>query len=159
MSSSAVYTVYGLPTTYHGIGYADTGISKAKQEDLEKKVPSAPMSGTLVVQGLAAPIINQFITLGKKVRGIDFLKFSASAFDEHQYPVADVVVLYNVGVEVSTNFSISGQVFRKILKQYSEHKTLLIIETNLGKTDLLSRYDFRVVNFVKIDKKPEDVWI
>ncbi len=151
--------IYGLPVSYANKGYCDTGLAKIKVEDLPKKVANAPNSGTLTLQGTAAPVVNQLLLAGRKVRGVDFIKLSATAFEEHPLPVTSVVVLYNVGVEVSTNFKISGQVLRKVIKFYSEKQTLLIIETDLAKTELLSRYDFRTTNFIKIPPKEEEIWV
>jgi len=155
----AMLFVYGLPVSYAGKTYTDTGLPKVKQAEIPKKISRAPSKGTLTIQGTAAPIINQFIKDGRRVRGTDFIELSGNAFEDLQLPVADVVLLHNVGVEVSTNFKISGQVFRKVLKFYSEKPTLLVIETDLSKTDLLSRYDFRVTNFIKIPVKSEELWV
>jgi len=151
--------VYGLPVAYAGKTYNDTGLTKAKAKEIEGKITKAPSKGTLTINGTAAPIVNQFINDGRKVRGVDFTVINSKAFEEFSLPVSSVVLLYNVGVEVSTNFKISGQVFRKILKFYSEKNTLLIIETDLTKTELLSRYDFRVTNFIKIPQKEEEIWV
>ena len=151
--------IYGLPVSYAGKGYHDTGLVKTKIETLPDKVANAPNNGTLTIQGTAAPVINQLLDLGKKVRGVDFIQLSATAFEQHDLPVTPVVLLYNVGIEVSTNFRISGQVLRKVIKFYSEKRTLLILESDLTKTELLSRYDFRVTNFIKIPPKEEEIWL
>jgi len=156
---STMLGIYGLPVTYAGKTYNDTGLAKIKIETLPKMIGNAPSTGTLTIQGTAAPIVNQLISDKRKVRGVNFISLSATAFEDHSLPVANVVVLYNVGVEVSTNFKISGQVFRKVLKFYANKQTLLIIETDLGKTDLLSRYDFRTTNYIKIPPKQEEIWV
>lgn len=156
---STVLGIYGLPVSYAGKDYSDTGLAQIKIETLPKTIANAPSTGTLTIQGTAAPVINQLITDGRKVRGVNFVTLSATAFEDHILPVASVVLLHNVGTEVSTNFKISGQVFRKVLKFYADKQTLLVIETDLGKTDLLSRYDFRTTNYIKIPKQQEDIWV
>ncbi len=157
--NSTVLGIYGLPITYAGKSYSDTGLAKIKIETLPKTISNAPSTGTLTIQGTAAPVVNQLIADGRKVRGVNFISLSATAFEDHNLPISSVVVLYNVGVEVSTNFKISGQVFRKVLKFYAGKQTLLIIETDLGKTDLLSRYDFRTTNYIKIPQQQEEIWV
>lgn len=159
MSKSAVLRVYGLPTSYDGITYSDTMLGIAKQKDIPAKISTAPNRGTLVIQGTAAPIINQFIEEGRKVRGINFIERSGAAFDVFPNPAANVVLLYGLGSEVSLNSKVSGMVFRNIVEHYAEKQTLLVIETYLPKTELLSRYDFRVSNFIKVEKKQEESWI
>jgi len=154
-----LFEIYGLPSAYADMSYEDTGLSKVKQEGIKKTIERAPAKGTLTIQGTAGPIVTQLINNGRKVRGIDFIAFSSNAFAEHTMPISDVVLLYNVGIEVSTNFNISKQVFAKIRKYYTERNVLLIIETDLGKTDLLSKYDFRVTNFLRVPNKEETIWV
>lgn len=157
--TSSVLSIYGLPVSYVNVEYKDTGLAKVKVESIPASISRAPNKGTLTIQGTAAPIVNQLLNDKRKVRGIDFITLSATAFEDHALPLADVVVLYNLGTEVSTNFKVSSQVFRKVVKNYSEKPTLLIIETDLTKMELLSRYDFRVTNFLKIPPKEEEIWI
>lgn len=154
-----ILSVYGLPPAYADIGYGDTCLSKAKQDHLEAKVPTAPNKGTLTVTGTAAPIVNQLIGLKRVVRGINFLDRSTTAFEAHENPKANVVVLFNVGMEVSLNAKVSGMVLRSIVQHYAEQPTLLIIETKLSRTELLSRYDFRVANHTIIPKKEDESWL
>lgn len=150
--------LYNLPKSYSGISYSDTKLSKVMQKNIEEKVARAPNKGTLTIHGTAAPVVNQLISAGRKVRGIDFLERSADAFTMHHNPESNIVVLYNVGTEVSLNTKVGGMVLKSIIKHYAERNTLLIIETDLTKTDLLSRYDFHVTNAFKIPPKEEELW-
>ena len=159
MTDGVVLGLYNLPKTYKNITYKDTGLVKVKQEDIQDKISRAPLKGTLTITGIAAPVVNQLIDSGLKVRGINFLDRSSTAFEQHENPHANIVVLYNVGNEVSLNSKVSGMVLRNIIKHYESKNTLLIIETDLSKGDLLSRYDFRVTNYIRIPKVDEAVWI
>ena len=159
MTEQHLYRIYGLPVSYQNVRYSDTVLSKIKQQDIMDKIARAPNRGLLAIQGTAAPVVNQLLEANRKTRGIDFIEVSATAFENHLFPLASVVVLYNVGSEVSTNFNISGQVLRKIIKFYNENNTLLIIETDLAKSELLRRYDVNIVNFIKLQPKPEEAWI
>lgn len=154
-----ILAIYGLPPSYASVTYKDTGLVQVRQEQLEAKVSKAPNSGSLTVTGTAAPLATQLIKEGRTVRGINFLDRSSTAFDIHQNPQANIVVLYNVGVEVSLNSKVSGMVLNSIVQHYSERPTLLIIETKLSGKELLQRYDFRITNHVSIPKKDEDIWI
>ena len=151
-------SICGLPTAYVGITYEGTALSKVKQNSIKGKIDNAPRKGSLVIQGTAAPIVNHLMQK-RKVRGIDFIELTTNAFAEHVLPMAEVILLYNVGVEVSTNYSISSQIFNKVRKYYAGKSVLLIIETDLGKTDLLHKYDFRVTNFLRVPIKEEEVWV
>ena len=153
-----VYEVYGLPISYAKLTYKDTQLISVKQLDIAKKIHRAPTKGLLAIQGCAGAVVNQLLET-KKVRGIDFLARSSAAFDVFSNPSSEVIVLYNVGSEVSTNHKVSGLVLLNIVKHYSNKNTLLVIETNLTKADLLSRYDLKVTNFIKILPKLEDAWV
>ena len=158
MNKKTLYTIYNLPIVYAEIGYEDTALIKVKQEHIEELIPKAPYSGTLTIQGTAAPVVNQLMEQ-RSVRGIDFNVRSEDPWGTHQNPSADVVVLYNVGSEVAMKGTVGGLVLANIVKYYSNRRTLLVIETNMNKMELLHRYDFKATNFIKIEKKPEDVWI
>jgi hypothetical protein len=155
----ALYKVYNLPDSYFGIGYKDTKLSAARQEVIAGKIENVPSKGTLVIQGTAAPVVNQLLTTDKKIRGICFTERSQSAFETYQNPAANIIVLYDVGMEVTLNSKVSGMVLNSILKHYSGRNTLVIIETHLTKTELLSKYDLNVVNFIKIELKAQEAWI
>ena len=153
-----LYGIYGLPPSYADVTYKETDLIPIKQLDLAKKIANAPNKGTLTIQGSAAAVVNQLIE-DRKIRGIDFLDRDNAAFEAFDNPSADVVVLYNVGSEVSLKGTVPGMVLGKIVKHYSNRKTLLIIETKYTKAKLLERYDFAATNFIKILLKPEKAWL
>jgi hypothetical protein len=101
----------------------------------------------------------QLLNAGKKVRGVDFISLASTAFEHHILPVADVVLLHNVGMEVSVNFNVSKQVFTKVRKFYSERNVLLVMETELTKQELSSKYDYLPVNYLKLVPKSEETWV
>jgi len=154
-----IYTYYHIPTSYLGISYCDTALSKAKQQDLETKISQAPKKGTLVVRGTAAPVINQLVEQDRLVTGIDFVQRSQTAFELHDNPKADVILIYGLGSEISVNHNVSRQVLQNLLAYYSKTDTLVVIETQLTKSDLRNNYDFIPTNFLTIQEQPEEVWI
>ncbi len=159
MIAKYLYDIYGLPTAYCNVSYKDTALIAVKQEEIQGKIANAPSKGLLAIQGNAAPIINQMLEAGKKVRGINFLERSADAFGIFENPAASVVVIYNVGSEISVNTKVSSLVLKNILKNYSNSNTLVIIETHLTKSELLSNYHVQAVNFIKIANKEEESWV
>ena len=152
--------VYGLPASYAEQTYESVGLSDLQQKRFTSIIARAPSTGLLAVKGEAGPVINQLMQQGRSVRGIDFAKRSSKAFEDFQNPVARVVVLYNVGLEVSVNHTISAKVLRNLLKFYKHQNTLVILETPMTKSQLLSTYDLRVANAITIAADiEEEVWV
>jgi len=151
--------MYNLPISYAEITFEDTELTAKRKKDLPELIEKAPVRGILYVQGTAAPIVNQLLTKGKAVRGIDFTERSSSAFEQHQNPECAIVVIYNLGAEITVNYHVPQKVINNILKHYSTRDTLIIVETDLSKNDLLNRYDINAVNYIKIPRKTEERWI
>ena len=104
------------------------------------------------------PVVNQLIK-DRKIRGIDFVYRSNTAFDNHVNPISEVIVVYGVGTEVSTNRRVSGMVLQNIIKFYHKKGALVIIETDFTKHEMLSNYDVKAPNFIKIEMPEEKSWI
>lgn len=156
--TKGTYQAYGLPSNYLGMTYETTALPKVKQEEIRSKIEHAPRSGTLYVKGTAAPIVNQLLS-NRSVRGLSFYDLCGTAFEQHQYPRAGVVVVLGVGDEISINTKVSSLVLNSILKSYAKRQTLLIIETGLTKTQLLEKYSVDAVNFIQIPQIKEKQWI
>ena len=153
--SPLTYKHYGIPVSYIGCSYKDLELSATRAKSLEKKLKAAPKSGLLVVKGVAAPVINQQVELGKSVAGINFAERSNSAFESFTNPKADIILVYGIGDEVTTNYNISRQVLNGILAYYKHRDTLVVIETVFGKTELRNNYDLTPTNFLTLEEKPE----
>lgn len=159
MIQKYLYGLYELPPSYHGAVYENTALIKVKQEDIYNKVANAPQKGLLVIQGNAGPVINQLLEAKRKVRGIDFLPRCADAFGTFDNPLANVVLIYNVGSEISVSSKVTALILKNILKSYANSSTLVILETHLTKSELQNNYHIDVVNFIKIQNKEESAWI
>jgi len=153
------YTHFGIPVTYIGVTYKDLDVSSIKAKHLEGKMKQAPPQGLLVIQGSAAPVINQLHKQGRSMRGIDFIVRAGEAFEPHEEPKADVILIYNVGAEVSMKSIISGKVLNALLKHYASRRTLVVLETHLTKSELRHNYDINVSNYVTLNRKPDEVWV
>ena len=157
--SKFVYKHYGIPISYLGVDYDDLDMPKAKETSLRGKIKNAPQKGTLFIRGTAAPVINQLFTQGRTIKGINFMARSETAFERHMNPQADVILIYNVGSEISMNRQVSRQVLQAILKYYTSGVTLVIVETSFTKSELLHNYDISASNFLTLQEKKEEVWI
>jgi len=158
--SKLLYKLYGVPVTYLDTDYSDVAISKVKATHLQKKMKDAPTKGLLIVKGNAGPIVNQLYKQGRTMRGIDFPKRSQDdAFSYHDNPEADMVIIFGVGCEVTTNYRITSQVLNALIRHYSTRQTLVIIETHFTKSELRDKYDLTPGNFIALENKPEEVFI
>jgi hypothetical protein len=154
-----VYKHYNIPISYIGQTFKGTTMSGVKATRLKDKIKNAPKRGTLVVKGSAGPVINQLIEDGRTVTGIDFSERASTAFEQHQNPKTEVLLLYNVGNEITVNYNVSRQVLKSILKYYQHTDTLVVIETEFTKTELRNNYDFTPVNYIVIETLEEDSWV
>lgn len=158
---SLLLKAYSLPASFDSVDYAATGLSKPRQGILHKKVAEAPMSGSLFVQGTAAPVINQLLDMGRKTRGIDFVDYVRNTFSDESLSLleADVVLLYGVGNELSTNTNFSGKVLRHIITHYKKRGTLLVVESPLTASNVMTSYDVTFTNKTVIPETAEASWI
>ena len=159
MNTRLVYKHFKIPVTYIDVDYEDLDISKTKAAHLRGKMKSAPPKGLLFIKGSAAPVVNQLYGQGRSIRGINFVEHSDDAFGTHAYPTADVVLIYNLGSEVSTNYNVSRQVLQKLLRYYKSQNTLVVVETHFAKSEVLHNYDVSTGNFLTLDDRADDVWI
>lgn len=152
-------TLYGLPVSYTDSSYTSTSLSKTQQAKIQASIAAAPKAGLLVIQGTAAPIVAQLQDIGRQVRGIDFSKRTMAAFEQHMNPPADVIIIYNIGFEITMNSNVSKKVLASLIKHYQEQRSLIILETRLTKAEMLSTYDMSITNFIKILPKDDDTWV
>ena len=155
------YRTYGLPAHYAGLTYDDAAGSNALLDRIHRIVENAPMRGSVLVNDFAAPIIDQFIKQKRRVRGIDFAKLMENPFNrdgEHFKPQADVVVLYNIGLEASVNSTVPSQLIKGIINYYKKYNTLLILEAPYSPMQFQEKYDHRPLNSIKLQESTEEVW-
>jgi len=151
--------LYNIPQSFGSIGWEDVIISAARRKDLRAKFALTPQAGLLVVQGTAAPVIKMLHEQDRSIRGIDFMGRVEKAFESHSNPIADVVLIYNVGKEISINSPLPKKVLKSLVTYYQERAILLVIQTDFTKADLLRQYDVHATNFVKLMQKEGEAWI
>jgi len=156
-----LYTFRGLPSFYHGLDYTHTKLSPLKQGQLQEKISSAPLSGTLLVCGCAAPIVNQLMPV-RKVTGLSFVEYFDSRLsdgDTLALPQSPVVVIYDIGSEPAKNTDYSSKLLAGIIASYKSGETLLILETQLTPTNFAQKYGVTIKNAVSLALQEEESWI
>ena len=159
--NKTLYQLRGLPIYYFGLTYSDTKLPQLKYEALQLKIAKAPTSGVLLVSGCAAPIVNQLMET-RKVMGVDFIEYYEERFTDKEsstLPNAPVVVLYGVGSEPARNSEYAARLLQSIIGQYKSSETLLIIETELTKSNFMTKYGIDIKNSVVVPLKEEEAWI
>lgn len=158
----SAFIVLGIPGHYHGVTYKDTKLVPTRQKAIEESIGRAPSSGVLLVSGTAAPIVNQFITIGKKTIGISFPELFDDRFnsgDNDSHPNASVVLLYDIGLEAAKSKEFSATILNSIISYYKSRETLLILETQLSVSNFTTTYGLSIKNTLSIPIKEEEAWV
>lgn len=153
-----VYAVYGLPPAYSLQNPWDTlDVSKEEQQRITEAFKS-PISSTVFVQGSAAPIIQQLLAQKVKVRGIDFSKRQMNAFEEHNNPEAEVILIWNVN-KYSGKSEVSINLLDNLISFYRSKNALVIVQSSESFTFMRDNYGFSTVNKLKFLPKPDTKWL
>jgi hypothetical protein len=157
----SAYSFLGLPQYYAGLSYSDTKLVPTKQKALQESMARAPTTGTLLVSGCSAPIINQFIELDKKCVGLSFPELFDDRFSDGDttYPNSPVVLIYDIGMEPAKNKEFSATIINSIISYYKARDTLLLLETQLTPSNFSTTYGLTVKNIVSIQMKEEESWV
>jgi len=159
--TKSAYIFLGLPQYYAGLSYADTKLVPTKQKAMQESMSRAPSSGTLLVSGCSAPIINQFIDEDKKCFGLSFPELFEDRFSDGDttYPNGAVILIYDIGMEPAKNKEFSATIINSIISYYKARETLLILETQLTPSNFSTTYGLTVKNTVTIQLKEEEAWV
>ena len=91
--------------------------------------------------------------------GIDFKNYFDKTFEKEniKYQVdADIVVIYNVGLEKALNTDFSAKLLLGLMKQFQDQNKIVIIDTHLAYNDFYRKYQIEFVNKLSINKKSEE---
>lgn len=153
-----VYAVYGLPPAYSRENPWDSlDVSKEEQERITEAFKE-PINSTIFVQGSASPIIQQLVAQKAKVRGIDFSKRQLNAFDEHNNPEADVILIWNVN-KYSGKAEVSINMLDNLISFYRSKNAMVIVQSSESSTFMRDSYGFTSVNKLKFLPKQEVKWL
>lgn len=153
-----VYAVYGLPPAYSSPNPWDSlDVSKEEQERITEAFKS-PITSTIFIQGSAAPIVQQLITQKVKVRGIDFSKRQLNAFEEHNNPEADTIVIWNVN-KYSGKAEVSINMLDNLISFYRSNGAMVIVQSSESSTFVRDNYGFTSVNKLKFLPKQDIKWL
>jgi hypothetical protein len=142
----ARYRVYGIPASYVNKTWESTATPKSEITRLTTVFDGdLPSGSVLFVNGSAAPIVNQLLSKGKTVRGIDMSERLALPFDIYNNPKADVVLLY--GLEFPTgNQKVIQRVFFDVINFYKASNSLIIISSTDTSAVFEGNYGIKLVN-------------
>lgn len=155
--NETVYAVYGLPAAYANETWDNIEvIPETKQRYIEAF--KNPIKSTIFVQGSCAPIIQQLLEQGLKVRGIDLAKRQNAAFEDHNNPDAEVILVWNV-TKYSGKAEISMNLLNNLIQYYRGKDALVIIQSPESHIFMRDNYGFTTSNTLKLLPKPEVKWL
>lgn len=152
-----VYAVYGLPPAYTNLQWEDLDVTPEEVTRLSTAF-STPINSTVFIQGIAAPIIRQLIEQKAKVRGIDFSKRQLNAFEEHNNPDAEVILIWNVN-KYSGKTEVSMNLLENLVTYYRSKGALVLVQSNESSIFMRDNYGFTTANKVKLIKKQDPKWL
>jgi hypothetical protein len=152
-----VYAVYGLPPAYAKGSWEALDVT---QDEVKRytEIFKQPVSSTVFVQGSCAPIIQQLLEQGTKVRGIDFSKRQNAAFEDHNNPDAEVVLIWNVN-KYSGKAEVSMNLLSNLISAYRGKDVLVLVQSNESATFMRDNYGFVTPNKLRLPLKVEPKWI
>jgi len=151
--------MYHIPVSYIGKIYEDF-VPKSKAEKLRDSISKAPTKGKLLVVGNPAPIINQLFESGRRMFGVDFIKYYESRFDgesTYHIPTSTDLLIYNVGAEPARSSEYGARLLNALLTQYSDN--FVIVATIDTKNVFETKYGLIFENTVTFKKEKEPKWI
>jgi hypothetical protein len=113
-----------------------------------------PSGSVLFVNGSAAPVVNQLLSKGKTVRGIDMSERLALPFDIYNNPKADVALLYGLENPVGNN-KVTKKVFDDVVNFYKASGALIIISSTDTSAVFEGNYSIKLVNKLIIKENAE----
>lgn len=157
-NNPTVYAVYGLPPAYSLANPWDNlDVSPEEQLRITEAFKS-PINSTIFIQGSAAPIVQQLINQNMKVRGIDFSKRQMNAFEEHNNPEADVIVIWNVN-KYSGKAEVSINMLDNLVSFYRSKNAMVIVQSSESFVFMRDNYGFSTLNKLKFLPKPDVKWL
>lgn len=155
--NETVYAVYGLPATYAKGSWTDLDISQEEATRYSNAFKN-PVQSTVFIQGNCAPIIQQLLEQGLKVRGIDMAKRQNAAFEDHNNPDADVILIWNVN-KYSGRAEVSINLLNNLINYYRNKNAIVLIQSPESNIFMRDNYGFSPTNKLKLLPKPEVKWI
>jgi len=155
------YYYKNLPKTYASVSKDDFVISDKKLNDLTDKIKSLPDKAiSLYMQNGCSLLVNQTFD-PINYFGIDFIAYFNSTFDKDVSDVelpsdADVVVVYNIGLEKAMNTSFSARLLKGVMKRIKDSGKHCFLCSDLSYTNFYKQYEIEIVNKITIKEKEEE---
>ena len=151
------YAIYGLPPSYAEASWDNLEVSQDECTRLTNAFKS-PIPSTIFVQGNCAPLVQQLIEQKVKVRGIDFTKRQMAAFEDHDNPDAEVVLIWGVN-RYSGKAEVSQNLLLNLIEYYRSKNVMVIVQSSESSIFLRDNYGFTTNNKLKLLLKAEVKWI
>lgn len=154
---STAYAVYGIPPTYVGITWDDIEIPKPEKDRYINAFEN-PIPSTIIVQGTAAPIINQLVSKGYSVSGLNLATLLANPFDLPTVMGTDILLIHSIG-KYTGKYEIANTVLTQILQQAKSKCKFIILQSEEPWTFIRDNYGVSSQNKIKLPIAAEPKWL
>ena len=150
-----------LPKNWAVLDRANFSISEDKLNTLSDKLVGVVENNkvlTLYIKDGVGLLVNK--TFDKiNYFGVDFKDYFDSTFNKENITYqtnADVVVIYNIGLEKALNTDFSARLLLGLLKTFKDQNKIVILASHLSYTDFYKKYQIDLVNTLSIPLKKEE---
>ncbi len=153
----------GLPRNWYKEDKYDYKISNERFRMLSgklKHLPDKPI--TLYIQNGCSIFIKEIFNT-YKIRGIDFVNYFKNTFDNQtekfEIPEADIIVVYNIGLEPALNTAYSAKLLYGLIEQIKQNNNYVFLSSHLSPSKFESAYGIELVNKIILTKNKEEQFI
>jgi len=152
---------FGMPRSWYNENRKDYSISEERFNTLLQKLKNLPDKPILLYIQNACSIFVKELLDDYKIRGIDFVDYFKSVFENEKYelPQADIVVIYNVGIERALNTDFAARLLYGLIEQLKQQGTHIFLCSYLPYNEFFKKYNIEFVNKIVVGKKAEEKFI
>lgn len=160
---SLIYMYSGLPRVWYNESVEEYKISDDRYTLLCSKLKNLPKKPvTLYIQNACSIFVNKIFN-DYKIKGIDFAKYFDNRFNKEAeaftLPEADIIVIYNVGLESAVNTTYSSKLLYALMEQIKQNGSHLFLCSHLSPSKFESSYNIDIVNKIIVQKHKEEQFI
>jgi len=160
---SLIYYYKNLPRSWYKETSNDYKISDERFNDIVyklKNLPEKPIS--LYIQNGCSIFLNEIFEF-YNIKGIDFAKYFNSKFENQSEPFtipeADIVVIYNIGIESALNTAYSAKLLYGLIEQIKQNDSHIFLCSHLSPSKFEHQYGIDLVNKIVVTKHKEESFI
>jgi len=152
---------FGMPRSWYKENREEYNISEERFNTLLQKLknlPEKPIS--IYIQNVCSIFVKELLDT-YKVRGIDFAEYFKAVFENEKYeiPQADIIVVYNVGIERALNTDFSSRLLYGLIEQIKQQDSHLFLCSYLPYNDFYKKYNIEFVNKISVGRKKEEKFL